>query len=223
MPISRHAKNLRPRKRPLQARAQRTVEIVLKATAQVFARRGYAGATTNHIAERAGVSIGTLYEYFPNKDALLVALMEAHLHEGEAVLASAMAEVAGKPHTLAETLRLLVRAMVDLHAHERDLHRVLFEEAPLPRQLRRMLVEIEERITAQVEMLLRHAPEVSVPDPALAAAIVVKTVESLTHNVVIHGESEHDLDVYVEEIVRLVGSYLTVNKRPQARVRRKRG
>ena len=54
MPIARRNEQLRPRKQPVQARSQRTVEVVLKAAAQVFARRGYAGATTNHIAERAG-------------------------------------------------------------------------------------------------------------------------------------------------------------------------
>jgi hypothetical protein len=58
---------------------------------------------------------------------------------------------------------------------------------------------------------VRSLPEVTVRDPALAAAIVVKTVEALTHNLVVHGERErhHDLDVYVEEIVRLVARYLT--------------
>lgn len=183
----------------------------MKAAAQVFARRGYAGATTNHIAERAGVSIGTLYEYFPSKDALLVALMEAHIREGEAVLARAAAEIVGTPLTLAATIRHLATAMVDLHGHDRELHRVLFEEAPLPRQLRELLAEMEARITQRVELLVRSRPEVTVSDPALAAAVVVKTVEALTHNLVVHGDRDrhYDLAVYVEEIVRLVASYLT--------------
>jgi len=212
MPIARRAQQLRPRKRPLQARAQRTVEVVLKAAAQVFARRGYAGATTNHIAERAGVSVGSLYEYFPSKDALLVALMEAHVHEGEAVLQRAAAEIAGASLPLAEIIRHLVRAMVELHGRDRELHRVLFEEAPLPRQLRALLADMEARITDRVELVLRSRPEVTVADPRLAAAIVVKTVEALTHNLVVHGERDrhYDLDVYVEEIVRLVASYLTL-------------
>ena len=65
-----------------------TVDAILAAAAQVFARHGYAAATTNRIAERAGVSIGSLYEYFSNKDALLVAILEAHIQEGEAILAA---------------------------------------------------------------------------------------------------------------------------------------
>jgi hypothetical protein len=137
--------------------------------------------------------------------------MEAHVREGEAVLARAAAEIVGETLTLTATIRHLVRAMVELHGHERDLHRVLFEEAPLPRQLRALLAEMETRITDRVELLIRSMPEVTVADPALAAAIVVKAVEALTHNLVVHGERDrhHPLDVYVEEIVRLVASYLT--------------
>ena len=184
---------------------------ILTAAARVFATRGYAAGTTNHIAERAGISVGSLYEYFPSKDALLVALMEAHVHEGEAVLQRAAAEIAGASLSLAEIIRHLVRAMVELHGRDRELHRVLFEEAPLPRPLRALLADMEARITDRVELVLRSRPEVTVADPRLAAAIVVKTVEALTHNLVVHGERDrhHDLDVYVDEIVRLVASYLT--------------
>src|SRR5262245_6734629 len=200
---------LRPRKRPLQTRSRRTVDAVLRAAAQVFARRGYAGGTTNHIAERAGVSIGTLYEYFPNKDALLVALMERHIREGEAVLERAAAEIAAAPRTLRESIRHFVRTMVEFHAHERALHRVLFEEAPLPPRIRHMLSELEARVTERAHLLLGRHPEVVVADPWLAAAIVVQTVEALTHKLVVHGERELDLDAYVDEIVRLVERYLT--------------
>jgi AcrR family transcriptional regulator len=218
MPIARRKSELRPRKRPVQARSRRTMEVVLEAAARVFARRGYAGATTNHIAERAGISIGSLYEYFPSKDAILVALLEAHIHDGEAVLLRAAAAIAGRNLGLVGTIRHLVRAMVELHGRERDLHRVLFEEAPLPRHVRDLLAAMEVRITERAEVLLRSLPEVTAPDPALAAAVVVKTVEALTHNLVVHGgrDGHRELDVYVEEIVRLVVSYLTAPAGPHA-------
>ena len=214
MPVPRRADQLRPRKRPVQARSQRTVDAVLKAAAQVFARRGYAGATTNHIAERAGVSVGSLYEYFPSKDALLVALMEAHLAEGETVLQEAAAQIAARGvRDLADAVRHVARAMVDLHARDRDLHRILFEEAPLSRRVRQMLLEIETRATAWVEALLVSHSDVAVPDPPLAAAVVVHTVEALTHRLVLHGGDEIDVDRYVEEIVQLIVRYL--RRRPE--------
>jgi len=209
MSSARRSDPHRPRKRPLQARSQRTVDAILQAAAQVFTRLGYAGTTTNHIAERAGVSIGSLYEYYPSKDALLVALMEAHLHEGEAVLVRAAAEIVAESKNLSITVRHLVRAMVELHARDRELHRLLFEEAPLPRGLRRTLLEIEDRITDRIALLLGRYPEVKAADPALAATVVVQTVEALTHKLVVHGARDRDLEVYVEEIVQLVTRYLT--------------
>ena len=202
----------RPRKKPVQARSQRTVDAILTAAAQVFTRRGYAGTTTNHIAERAGVSIGSLYEYFPSKDALLVALMESHLHEGERVLEHAAAEIAGSGGDLAKVVRHLVRAMVELHARDRELHRILFEEAPLPRPLRRTLLEIEDRITDRVAAMLDGYREIRVANPTLAAAVVVQVVEALTHKLVVHGKPELAEDAYVDEIVRLVLRYLTAGK-----------
>ena len=71
--------HLEPRKLPVQQRSRATVEEILSAAAQVFEARGYAAGTTNRIAERAGVSIGTLYQYFPSKEAIAVALLETYL------------------------------------------------------------------------------------------------------------------------------------------------
>ena len=68
-----------PRKRPVQARSRQTVESILAAAARILAERGYLATTTNDVAEAAGVSIGSLYQYFPNKDSLLVALEERRL------------------------------------------------------------------------------------------------------------------------------------------------
>ena len=68
---------LQARKFPQQSRSQETVEAIVGAATQVFERHGYAAGTTNRIAERAGVSIGPLYQYFPNKDAILVAWTSA--------------------------------------------------------------------------------------------------------------------------------------------------
>ncbi|MCC6764037.1 MAG: TetR/AcrR family transcriptional regulator [Deltaproteobacteria bacterium] len=208
MPLARATDRLRPRKRPRQARSRRTVDAIVKAAAEIFSRRGYAATTTNHIAERAGVSIGSLYEYFSSKDALLAALMEAHVEEAEEVLTLAAGEVAAGARDLAGTIRHLVRTMIALHARDRDLHRVLFEEAPLSRRLRQALRAVEERTVGWVAGLLDAHPQVRVGDVPLAAAVVVRTVESLTHNLVLHGHDDVDVDAYSDEIVRLVTRYL---------------
>src|SRR5256885_17137254 len=76
---------LKPRRRPRQERSRETVEAIVEAAAQVFERHGYAAGTTNRIAERAGVSIGSLYQYFPNKDAIVAELARRHIAEIGAV------------------------------------------------------------------------------------------------------------------------------------------
>ena len=102
-----------PRKSPRQQRSQQTVETILQATARVLAEHGYAGTNTNLIAETAGVSVGSLYQYFPNKNALIAALHDRHDNQMLDVIDQALL---GNP---AATLRERVAAIVgaSLHAH----------------------------------------------------------------------------------------------------------
>jgi AcrR family transcriptional regulator len=72
---------LSPRKRPSQSRSAATVKAILDATARILVERGYAATSTNAVAERAGVSVGSLYQYFPNKDALIAALHTRHIEQ----------------------------------------------------------------------------------------------------------------------------------------------
>jgi AcrR family transcriptional regulator len=209
MATQRPASELRSRKSPLQARSRATLDAILTAAAQVFARHGYAAGTTNRIAERAGVSIGSLYEYFPNKDALLVAILEAHIREGEAILEKTTAELRTANRDLRWAVGRLVAAMVELHTRDPELHRVLFEETPTPRHVRRMRAESEDRVTAMVARQLKGHRQFVRCDPALAARIVVQTVEALVHNLILHDAPTVDVQTRVDEIAALVVAYLT--------------
>ena len=75
-------RRLQPRRKPRQVRAELTRERILTAAAHVFAEHGYAAGTTNRIAERARISIGSLYQYFPNKDTILASLLVRHIDRG---------------------------------------------------------------------------------------------------------------------------------------------
>lgn len=199
----------RPRKRPRQGRSRLTVEAILDAAARVFERHGYAAGTTNRIAERAGVSIGSLYQYFPNKDAVLVALVERHLDEGVATVGPVLAELAQDVPPVEEGMRRLVEAMVALHRDRPALHRVLFEEAPRPPALRRRLDALTAAATAGVAAYLRAAG-VGRPDPELAARLVIQVVETVTHDLVIRPEAEGaGADTWVDETVALLTGYLS--------------
>jgi len=205
---ARRRDELRPRKQPRQSRSRETVTAILEAAARVFAQHGYAAGTTNRIAAKAGVSVGSLYEYFPNKDALLVALLEAHIAEGNAALSAVATEVLLPGRSLRDVAERLVRAMIDLHSRDRKLHRVLFEETPLPPQVRRQLDAVERSVAAHLATYLRHHPEVTAPDADLAAMVVVQAIEALTHRLLLHGAPE-ELEAQTEEFVRLTTGYLS--------------
>jgi AcrR family transcriptional regulator len=195
-----------PRKVPRQERSRLTVEAILDAAARVFERHGYAGGTTNRIAERAGVSIGSLYQYFPNKDAILVALVERHLDEGTAVAGPVLAALAAQRPPVEVAMRRLVEAMVALHRERPALHRVLFEEAPRPPALRRRLEALEGAAVAAVEAYLRERDDVR-RDPAIAARMVVRVVETVTHELTLR-PGDVAVATYVEETVVLLAAYL---------------
>ncbi len=202
------ARRLKPLKEPQQARSRETFEAILGAAVQVFERRGYAGATTNRIAELAGVSIGSLYQYFPNKDAILVALSERHVQKGSEHLAPLVAAFAANPPPVREGLELLVGAMVELHADSPRLHRVLFEECPRPAALQERLDLIQRIAVEAVEAWLSSRSEVDVAETQLAAERVVQTVEGVTHGLVIHPRSGREPADYATETIILLTRYL---------------
>jgi AcrR family transcriptional regulator len=202
-------KRLEPRKKPLQRRAQATVEDVLAAAAQVFEALGYASGTTNRIAERAGVSIGTLYQYFPSKEALAVALLERHLAEGMRRLNEWVGRAVAEPRTLRETLQLFVEGMIALHDERPRLQHILLEETPLPPRVRDALLAGEREAAKTVAGLLRLYPEVRHPRLAEAAVMAVQTVESLTHRFAAHPGQGLPRDAFAAELVGMLEAYLT--------------
>src|ERR1051326_7572602 len=116
------------RKSPSQDRAKATVDALLDATQKVLKKEGYDGTTTNKIAARAGVSVGSLYQYFDSKDQLVIAVGERHHEQLMQVLVLAAADMGDRP--LHEMVDVIVGAMLDAHAVDPELHRVLTEQIP---------------------------------------------------------------------------------------------
>ncbi|HXH55971.1 TetR/AcrR family transcriptional regulator [Iamia sp.] len=202
---------LRPRKDPRQRRSAETRARILVAARAVFEEHGYSHGTTNRIAAAARLSVGSLYQYFPNKDAILVELVDAHIDAGAAVLEAALADAIGdraNPPPLSELIAATVGALVGLHATDRQLHRVLFEEAPRPPEQLARLRALEAELTGRVAALLAGHPEVRVADPTVAARLVIDTVESLVHRVATDDASGIADDVLTAEITRMVVAYL---------------
>ena len=112
----------------LQDRSRATVEALVEATARILVREGYDRASTNRIAATAGVSIGSLYQYFPSKEALVAAVVERRAQKLSRVGRGAFLRVASRPIEIA--VREIVAAGIDAHRVDPKLHRVLNEEVP---------------------------------------------------------------------------------------------
>ena len=125
-----------PRRRPRQARAQATVDAIIKATALVLVDEGYDRASTNRIAQAAGVSIGSLYQNYPSKEALVSALVTHHVERMEQALARSL--VGDPPAQLADRARVLVRGMMAAYRVDPQLHHVLCQEVPKVGELQRI-------------------------------------------------------------------------------------
>lgn len=171
---------LEPRKIPRQARARATVEAIVVATAQLLTERGFESVTTARVAERAGVSIGSLYQYFPNKQALAAAVIDYY---GEKFAEAFIRSVEALPRrTLAESVDALIHAGFAAHPHERDLHRMLIELAPRVERADRTRA-VSGRIAGFIAGLLAaHRAEMAADlEPADAALLVETVLETVAH------------------------------------------
>ena len=173
-----------PRKRPSQARSRETVRAILEAAAHVFEERGPTAATTDAIAERAGVSIGSLYQYFPSKDALLATLSACHLLAAREAMAPAFAALAaGAP--AGEAIPALVRAMVTAHAQRPRLHRILFTEAPVASDHARALAAEHAECVDRIARWLAQGAATPDADARLAARVGFDSLLALSHGFVL--------------------------------------
>lgn len=197
-----------PRKRPRQARSKATVDTILDATTRVLVKQGFDGLSTNAVAATAGVSIGSLYQYFPNKEALVLALVERHVEEMNAAILAELTRVAKLP--LAEAARCVVELTIRAHAIDPDLHRVLTEQVPRIGKLAR-LREVDEICHRMVAGLLAaRRDEIAIRDPDLSAFILVSTIESVVHRAALLYPQRLRDPRLVDETTLLVTRYLGV-------------
>ena len=197
-----------PRKRPRQERSKVTVDTILAATARVLVKKGFDGLTTNAVASAAGVSIGSLYQYFPSKEALVAALIEQHIEEMQQALFSEMTRVAQLP--MAQAVRALIELTIRAHSIEPELHRVLTEQVPRVGRLARLAEadSICRRMVAGILSLRKD--ELAITDPDTAAFILVASIEAITHRAALFAPERLRDPRLVDESVAMVTRYLGV-------------
>ena len=198
-----------PRKHASQERSRATVDALIEATRRLLVREGFDKASTNRIAREAGVSVGSLYQYYPGKEALVAAVIDRHNRELMQVVRAALAEVAALP--VEKAMRKLVAVAIDAHRIDPRLHRVLAEQIPRTGRLEKVATFNREYYALVKDYLANHRDEMRAVDLDLAAFVCVTSIEALTHTAVLHRPdvlSDDAVETLVDEAARLVIRYL---------------
>jgi AcrR family transcriptional regulator len=196
-------RKLSPRKTPRQDRSRATVDALLEATTDILSREGSAKLTTNRIAERAGVNIASLYQYFPSKEAILVELRRRHGEQERAGLRRLLEERRGG--SLESTMRSLVALGVAGHARQPKLHQALTEELPALKY--RDIAETDAALIDATRRFLRGAG-VTVRDLDLALWMISTVGGAVLHRAAVERPGDLSSGAITEELVRLLCRYL---------------
>lgn len=202
------SKRLTPLREPRQRRSKVTCDAIIEAATQLLMEKGYAATTTNHIAKRAGISIGSLYQYFPNKEAIAVELLQRHIVNGPSYMASRVALSMKNLCAPAEIVKCAIEAACDHHTENPALHKVLEEEVPHPAHIREAVRRNEdlyvEALTNWIEQQLPH----QVSNPAVAARMVFFMIKSMTHWYILYQLAAIEREVFVDELTVIVMRYV---------------
>ena len=194
-----------PRKTPVQARSTVTVEAISEAAIQVLLRHGAERLTTTRVADRAGVSVGTLYQYYPNKQSLLFAVLEHHLNNVAARVEAACESACHKP--LAEMIREMVEAFVDAKMERADISVALYRvsaDVGGPALIKR----ISQRLRKAVETMLQTAPDTKSPLDKFSIEIMLAAMAGAMRSLLENGPTSSTVRKSREQLVLLCQSYM---------------
>lgn len=179
------------------------VERIVAAGREVLVARGYDAASTNRIAAAAGISPGSLYQYFPDKDAVIGEILGRHLDDLEARVSRAFLE-ALPAADIADAVHAIVVALLDVIGEQPDLHRAVAEQLPRTANGRRVAFARRIDELAAVALIGRGVP----PERARVTAwTVVRTAEHVTTSYVLERPG-FDREQVVEELTRMVTTHL---------------
>lgn len=208
---------VKPRKTASQERSRSTVDALVEATARILVKEGFDKASTNRIAEVAGVSVGSLYQYFPSKEALVAAVIERHQQQIMQTVRGELTEFLTRP--VEQAIRQLVAVAVKAHRVDPKLHHVLAEQIPRVGKLEKLETFNRENFVLFRSYLESHRGELRVDDLELASFICVTSIEAMTHNAVLHYTrvmSDEAMDMLIDEGARMVIGYLKGPSRQKA-------
>jgi AcrR family transcriptional regulator len=199
----------KPRKHASQERSRATVTALVEATARILVSEGFDKASTNRIAEVAGVSVGSLYQYFPSKQALVAAVIERHNRDIMQVVQGALEQAVSLP--VEDAVRRLVAMAIEAHRVHPELHCVLAEQIPHTGSFENVDSANREAHAAFRRYLEGRKAELDVADVGLAAFVCATSIEAVAHNAVLHHADFATNDAVkplIDDTTRLIVGYL---------------
>ena len=196
---------LEPRKSPIQARSAASVDAILKATVQVLLLVGKERLTTTRVAERAGVSVGTLYQYFPNKRALLQAALKLHLEHVADAVELACQQQEGK--TLREMATALINSFLDAKMRDARTSAALYSVSS-DVDGAKIVQQMGIRFNQALVRMLESASEPLATDPQLVASMLQGTMAGVMRDTPGIGAPARQLDALRDELIFVAYAYL---------------
>lgn len=201
----RRTPQLYSRKRPKQARSADLVEAILTAAVQVLAKEGIGRFTTARVAERAGVSIGSLYQYFPNKAAILFRLQSDEWRRTAEQMRSILDD---EHHTPLERLRILVHSFIRSECEEAEVRVALNDAAPLYRNAPEASQGRASMHDAVQKFMRETLPKKSEENRLLAGDLIMTTLYSAGKTFSERQEIASDIEAYAEAMTDMFCAYL---------------
>jgi AcrR family transcriptional regulator len=196
---------LEARKTPVQTRSTATVQAIFEATIQVLLREGAERLTTTRVADRAGVSVGTLYQYYPNKQALLFAVMERHLTNVFDAVERACEEHHHQP--LEVMVTALVEAFVDAKMQRKEVSMALYAVAA-GLGGNAVVAQLTKRSRTNIASMLKTAPGVRFAQTDFTVFMLLSTMAGTTRAVLEAGVTQKMAEDLRRHLVVLCKSYL---------------
>lgn len=199
------ATTLKARKLPVQERSRATREALHAAAIQVLMRDGVRQCTTTRVAERAGVSVGSLYQYYPNRDALLAAVLSEHLAGIAEAMDKALTAACGKP--VAEVAAALVTSFLETKLRNPDESSALYAVSE-ERGGAAMIARLRVRTLATIAHALKCAPDLRVGDPAMTSAVAFDSLIGPVRSVLEGHVARDQIPAIKGELIVMVTAYL---------------
>jgi AcrR family transcriptional regulator len=194
-----------PRKMPIQTRATVTVGAICEATIQVLLSHGADRLTTTRVADRAGVSVGTLYQYYPNKQSLLFAVFEDHMDKVSQAVEAACAGACHMP--MSEMIRRVVEAFVDVKMQRADISVALYKVAPEVGGPA-LVKQTAQRLRKAIEAMLLTAPDLKLSPDRFAIDMMLSAMSGAMRSALEAGASPAMFRKIREHLVLLCQSYM---------------